>query len=177
LFELNFDKVIETQAWPSSGQLEIAGLPMGDYDQCLQIKSPQVKDKSTIKGQYCSLALPLTILPSKGSYIVGEPIDDYIETLITNYLNSTFHTKASEDNQKYITSDGRFKLMPNRIEEVLLYYEYAAKLKGGITVGLCLPLNCRPKDMENAINKCEINFFILKENFKLKNLEIFISLK
>jgi hypothetical protein len=23
--------------------------------------------------------------------------------------------------------------------------------------------------MENAINKCEMNFFILKENFKLKN--------
>jgi hypothetical protein len=170
LLEFNFDKVVETQVWPSSGQLEIAGLQMADYDECLKIKSTQVKDKSTIKGQYCSLELPLTILPSKESYIVGEPIDDYIETLITNYLNSTFHTKASEDNQKYITSDGRFQLMPNHMAEVLLFYEYMAKLKGGMTVGLCLPLNCRPKDMENAINKCEINFFYLKAKFKVKQL-------
>jgi hypothetical protein len=147
---------IVLDAMPSlpSRILEISSIPLGEYDDCLKIISPEEKDKPTIRGQYCRMS-PMLPFPQKGYYKYGEPIDNSLMIIIENYVNSS---KKKEKNEQRLNQTKEFinNLSQENFEELVEDLKFAFNLNFKIS-GLCLPTTCNPKDIQNAINECMKN--------------------
>jgi len=137
----------------------LSGLPVGQYDECLSIRSPEEKDKPIIRGQYCALGMS-DLLPPKDSYTPGEPIDDYLFALINSRLNSSKGLQINPMAKKHFTSDKKLNIKPQIIEEFLEIIDYIKAFNIRLPTGFCLPTTCDPKDVEFAVNKCKLNFFL-----------------
>jgi hypothetical protein len=132
----------------SSGILEFSNMPLGEFDQCLEVESPEEEDLSKFFGQYCHWG-PNAPFPPRSSYKYGEPIDDYLMVMIDNQINS------SKD-QKSINAINDIKNVINNwdeenIDELFRYKDIFSD--NMYRNGLCLPTTCHPKDVEFAINK------------------------
>jgi hypothetical protein len=134
--------------------LEISSIPLGEYDDCLNIISPEEKDKPTIRGQYCRMS-PMIPFPQKGYYKYGEPIDNSLMIIIENYIKSS---KKSEENEQRLNQTKEFinNLSEEDFEDLVKDLEFGLSFNFKIS-GLCLPTTCDPKDIQNAINECMKN--------------------
>jgi hypothetical protein len=134
--------------------LEISSIPLGEYDECLNIISPEEKDKPTIRGQYCRMS-PMLPFPQKGYYTYGEPIDNSLMIIIENYINSS---KKKEKIEQRFNQTKEFinNLSEENFEELVKDLEFGLSFNF-IVSGLCLPTTCNPKDIQNAINECMKN--------------------
>ena len=140
----------------------LESIPIGKYDECLSIESPEEKDKPTIRGQYCTIGMP-DILPDSKSYTLGEPLDLSIFDLINEQMNETIKDhKSWPTSRKYFDETGKVHVKPEFVESYLNSYEFYKNLRqkyGFKTpMGFCLPSACDPKDVEYAINKCKQYF-------------------
>jgi len=147
---------IVLDAMPSlpSRILEISSIPLGEYDECLNIISPEEKDKPTIRGQYCRMS-PMIPFPQKGYYKYGEPIDNSLMIIIENYIKSS---KKSEEMEQRLNQTKEFinNLSEEDFEDLVKDLEFGLSFNFKIS-GLCLPTTCDPKDIQNAINECMKN--------------------
>jgi len=130
---------------PPSGILAVSSLPLGEFDECLSIESPEEPGKPRIVGQYCRWG-PAFPLPPRGSYKIGEPIDPYVMDMMKNSTD-----KRIINLRKYING-----LDQEKVDQLFYELEYSQSYDFK-TGGSCLPTTCKPKDVEYAINKCRKN--------------------
>ena len=109
-----------------SGILRGSLSSLGQYDECLSIKSPIYNDEQIqqIKGKYClaNLILPL---PKYGSY-----------------NQSDFQNIDSTIPASHQINMGLFVNTLNIMGGTLYSF------------GICIPNTCRAEDVENVLNKC-----------------------
>ncbi len=145
-----------------TGIVELSALHFGEYDECVNIKSPEETDKPFISGQYCVLT-PVLPLPPKSSYKRGQPLDDSVEVIFRDFMHflKKLETNRLGEQQKesmFRSSNGSFQLLPETIESFLELNEKYEEINFRmVSIGLCLPTNCKPKDVEYAINKCKFS--------------------
>ncbi len=117
--------------FPPPGFAEGIQSSFGDYDQCLEIKSPNFKDSKQFEGQYCLLKLILPF-PTQESYKEGEPVHQEFELRSQSLRNFKL--------EKYIS-------VKNFIETINrwngTFYRF----------GICMPSVCSGREVENMVNK------------------------
>jgi hypothetical protein len=134
--------------FPPSGLLEGVLSSFGEYEECLNIKSPPDENKSILKGQYC-LTKVILPYPAKDSYRNGEPAyQEYGIGLQYAQEWNIQHMNTVED-----------KIQRLNIIEGIIY-----------RLGICIPSVCTAQEFETALNrsKFEIQFsqsFIEKYSF------------
>ena len=108
-----------------SGLLRGSGTNLGEYDECLSIKSPIYNDEEIkqIKGKYC-LAKLILPLPKSGSY---NQLD---------FQDVDFTIYKSHEINMGLFFDGFHQHMES------LY-----------SFGICIPNTCRAEDVEEILNK------------------------
>ncbi len=159
-----FHAVLDTQP-QISFKTTISGIPIGEYDECLGIQSPQQEDKPIFKGQYCALEVP-ELAPHKSSYKFGEPIDNFILEQVRDHLNSS-NLRSLINPFIYLDSEAKYQLKPEFLEDTFEINDHIKPNEINVPTGFCLPTTCNPKDIEYAINKCKD-----KSLFKLMNHKI-----
>lgn len=107
------------------GVLEGVFSSFGEYDECLDIESPPGVTPP-IRGQYC-MVKPIIPLPPLGSSKPGEIRENFTVSWLQLFNNNQY--------QDFII-------------EAFQFYNFTI-----VQLGLCIPSNCRPHDIENAINK------------------------
>jgi hypothetical protein len=148
-----------------SFKTSISGLPIGEYDECLGIQSPQQEDKPIFKGQYCALEVP-ELTPHKSEYKFGEPIDNSILEQVRDHFNSS-NLRSLINIFIYLDSEAKYQFKPQFFEDFLQINDRTKPNQINVPTGFCLPTTCNPKDIEYAINKCKN-----KSLFKLMNQKI-----
>jgi hypothetical protein len=105
----------------------------GEYDECIDIESPETEAKEPIRGQYC-LAKIILPYPKLDSYKKNEPISNrtHFERLVA------FLKNYNMDN--YLTVHKLLEILNNQRGATLRF-------------GTCTPSTCRPEDIENLINR------------------------
>ena len=109
-----------------SGILRGSKTSLGEYDECLSIKSPIYNDEEIhqIKGKYC-LAKLILPLPKFGSYNQSD--------------FEHFHSNTTASYQIDI------ELLINTFHQYnVILYQF----------GICIPNTCRAEDIEEILNKC-----------------------
>src|SRR5882724_11195362 len=133
----------------STGTLEMSGPQSGNYDECLNIESPDEEEKPKIYGQYCGLNIE--------SYINFNPngITPELIDLINNY-NQTSNTFG---NLRLITEDMDMKSFKLNFPDIRSLFEIINDYKESSKhlIGFCLPLNCNPKDISRVLTDCKEN--------------------
>lgn len=122
---------------PPPGFAEGVVADFGEYDECLDIKSPVNQENvSTIEGNYCLMKVILPF-PPKGSQIEGD------------YANRELNlgSKLGNPNLGEIT-----------IEKII---EALNRVNGTIyRMGICIPSQCKAHEVENLINKSMFELFV-----------------
>lgn len=122
-------------AKPSASILSGVTSFLGDFDQCLSLKSSE-ESSEEFKGQYCLLR-PILPLPSLPRQYYG-PSDEslLVETKWLDYLvNYNLH--------RYFSINPTLKVIEH------------LRLVGGrlFNVGICVPDTCPPDQLERSLNK------------------------
>jgi hypothetical protein len=118
--------------FPPSGFLEGILSSFGEYEECLNIKSPPDGDKNSIfKGQYCLMKIILPY-PAKDSYGDNEPV---------NQEYGIGLQYAQEWNLQHMNTV-KDKIQRLNIIEGIVY-----------RLGLCIPSVCSAQEFETAINR------------------------
>ena len=109
-----------------SGMLRGSLTNLGQYDECLSIKSPIYNDEQIqqIKGKYC-LAKLILPFPKYGSYNQSD------------FQNANFTISAS-----------------HQIDMGLLFDTLNRFMKTLYQFGICIPNSCKAEDVEKVLNKC-----------------------
>ena len=120
---------------PPPGLLSGVTSFLGDFDQCLSVKSPETANEE-FGGQYCLLR---PILPLPDIRYTGDNDENLIsETKLLNYLTAYNLDRYVETNP------------------VLKFLEYMKAHKGRVmNLAICLPDLCSPKQLEKSFNKCK----------------------
>ena len=116
--------------FPPPGFMEGIQSSFGEFDECLDIKSPKTGDKEIV-GQYCLLNAKLPF-PSTNSYVEGEPVPQN-KDLRGKLMDSYGLTKLSA--------------IKSMIETLNLSNGTIYKL------GICIPSVCSPHEIEDTLNK------------------------
>jgi hypothetical protein len=116
-----------------SGLAEGVVSSFGEYNECLDIKSPKNEEnKDVIAGQYCLMKIILPF-PSKESYREVEPV-------IQNIIRNKF---AKETNLEIFSAVKSFIVGLNLA-------------KGAVyRLGICIPSVCSAHEIETMINRSE----------------------
>jgi hypothetical protein len=124
-----------------SGLLEGVIASFGEFDECLDIKSPP-ENGSPIYGQYCLLS-PVMPYPKVENY---DPKDEEINFGESFKLLRDFLVEIKAN--KYV-----------EINPILKFIE-SINLSNGTSfrTGICIPDKCDSEDAAKAINKCEYSF-------------------
>ena len=120
-------------AKPPPGLLSGVTSFLGDFDQCLSVKSPETASEE-FSGQYCLLR---PILPLPDVKHTGSSDESLIgETKLLNYL-------ASYNLDRYVQTN-----------PVLKFIEHMKTHKGRVmNLAICLPDLCSPKQLEKSFNR------------------------
>ena len=106
----------------------------GEYDECLEIESPDDKGL-VVKGQYCLVRVKVPY-PSVSSYKKGDPYDPYFDDPgMTPFTGS-----------KYLNGANATTLI-KLIENLKIYNGSFYRL------GICTPHLCKRHEIEEFINK------------------------
>src|SRR6218665_147049 len=100
----------------------------GEFEQCIAIQSKNDDEMiagKPIRGQYCMVK---PVIPLPDSIVRGESIVKPEVEIMNRVLSDQYI-------ETYL---GLFRYMKNTI----------------LKLGLCLPSNCKPQEIENALNKC-----------------------
>jgi len=114
-----------------SGILDGVYSNFGDFDECLEISSPIKSKEPTIEGKYCLMKI---IVPFPKSY-----------------------SYEGEEKKNRLTEIMKIVLKNNELKKLLTIGKMinGMNIMNGSTfhLGICIPSNCNPKEVENSINQ------------------------
>lgn len=135
-------------AKPPPGLLSGVTSFLGDFDQCLSVKSPETANEE-FTGQYCLLR-PILPLPDIHKYSSDK--DEHLigETKMLNYL-------ASYNLDNYVQTN-----------PVLKFIEHMKTRNGRVmNLALCLPSLCSPASLEKSFNRSKFSLLHYWQCFRL----------
>jgi len=116
--------------FPPPGFAEGVLADFGEYDECLDIKSPVNRKNPLLKGQYCLMKVILPF-PTKDSVNQSENVDRQLD----------FNAKLADGlDLKQITIKGVIEAL--NIVQGAIY-----------RLGICIPSNCKPHEVERMLNR------------------------
>lgn len=135
--------VVDSMAKPPPGLLSGVTSFLGDFDQCLSVKSPETATEE-FNGQYCLLR-PILPLPDVRKY-TGDSDENLIsETKLMNHL-------SAYNLDRYVHTN-----------PILKFIEHMKTHNGRVlNFAICLPDLCSPKQLEKSFNrrKCEPQYVL-----------------
>ena len=119
--------------FPPPGLLEGIQSSFGEFNECLDIRSPPTEDKR-IDGKYCLLNVKLPY-PSMQSYADGEPTPQSQSPSLMEYYGL----------KKLSTTKSMIETL--NLSNGTIY-----------RLGICVPSVCTPEEIEDTLNKSEFIF-------------------
>jgi len=111
--------------------LDGASSSFGDFDECLEISSPIRSEEPPIEGKYCLMKI---IVPFPKSY-------SYESEESNNRLNEIMKDVLRLNDLSNLLTVGKMVSGMNLINGSTFH------------LGICIPSNCNPKEVENSINQ------------------------
>lgn len=147
--------VLDSMAMPPSGMMTVHISALGEYDQCLGIRSPVLENGRRIYGQYCQMEARSIIPKTKTSTRYAETVfldNTYIRQAL-EFVRSQMKMNNFLDEEAYLVR--MMKEMLDWIDKDVCFFH----------VGLCVPASCSPQELEMVINQSEQNPFLVRVVF------------
>ena len=132
--------------------IEMSGPTFGNYDECVNIESPDEEDKPKIYGQYCGMDIRdnMDISPHSVPREYLENIGQKLpQNTAFNYKN--FFNQFYENYRKVL-----YRMTPDDLLDGMAFTETLIFDNIRLMNGLCLPTTCNPVEVGKALTECKL---------------------
>ncbi|CAG2178416.1 unnamed protein product [Oppiella nova] len=142
-------KFFEAQPRPPSGMVEMSVAIFGNYDECVNIESPDEEDKPKIYGQYCGMNIRDNMdisphsVPREYLENIGQKLPQNTAFNYKNYFNQFF------GNYRKVI----YRMTPNDLAEGIELIDNQLYDNIRLMNGLCLPTTCKASDVSAALTE------------------------